>query len=393
MSSSARLTPEQKRYIFRGQWFRLLERTKPKAQPIPLLSWTARKDHTCKTIYELVLSITGKRKSLSSKHIAGIYRIIHCRRCGHIYHPYLAALFPEWYIRLGGNLKLVAVKRPKTLIRDLANVKELLVEGVKPDTQLSLMIQVLAGIVPCSIEHPQFDRFIRHAQFDGLEPNWDTYLKLRSIYDKRLNFGYRKYEFVVMFLGYAGRLAGVPLEESEPYVIEIVLDRYLGFKNYLFSGHPDEENITMFYNEDNYRERMVELFEEAVETEFAACGATAVEVSTYDCLYHDCIMVFDDTTGLLESFHREEIAANKEFDHDDSIVSQITNDRRRLTNVVGKIKVRQVLTAVEVRRHIINATVDIFLRHYRPYELTFNCDADDLSAIGLTRKRIESLEI
>lgn len=87
--------------------------------------------HSCKRMYQYIL----ENEMTSPMSLAAVWRLIHCKKCGLIYLPRLAAspTLASYYVRFGGDLKLLHSKKPKLLCRDLPAVAAALREGVKAD--------------------------------------------------------------------------------------------------------------------------------------------------------------------------------------------------------------------------------------------------------------------
>lgn len=62
----------------------------------------------------------------------------HCKKCGFKYHPLLVALpgLAEYYIRFGGNIKLLYSSKPKRLIRDVPAIRAALAKNIKADLKM-----------------------------------------------------------------------------------------------------------------------------------------------------------------------------------------------------------------------------------------------------------------
>jgi hypothetical protein len=106
-------------------------------------AWLSQNNHTCERMYEVMTASAhsislGGSAQLTPHAIAAIWRIIHCRKCKFAYHPRIAAhpLTAEWYVKFGGDLKILYSKRPKTLIRDLPTIQAAIRRGVKYDPRL-----------------------------------------------------------------------------------------------------------------------------------------------------------------------------------------------------------------------------------------------------------------
>lgn len=90
--------------------------------------------HTCKRMFEYIQT-HGPSTPMS---LAAVWRIIHCKKCGFTYHTQIAAMpeLSEYYVRFGGDVKIIHTKRPKSLIRDLPGIKAAVSKGVKADPKM-----------------------------------------------------------------------------------------------------------------------------------------------------------------------------------------------------------------------------------------------------------------
>ena len=68
--------------------------------------------YTCKAMYGYILT----HDLLSPMSLAAVWRLIHCKKCGFMYHPRLAASpsLAEYYIKFGGDLKFFIARSPNS---------------------------------------------------------------------------------------------------------------------------------------------------------------------------------------------------------------------------------------------------------------------------------------
>lgn len=156
------------------------------------VAWLTQRNynHTCKSMYDYILT----HDLLSPMSIAAVWRMIQCKKCNFVYHPRIAASpsLAEYYIRFGGDMKILHTIRPKLLIRDLPSIKSVVAKGIKVDPKMksgavkciadNLYVYeqlgdtaILAGMIdPAYVDedvtNPLFQRLLYLKAYDSLPP-------------------------------------------------------------------------------------------------------------------------------------------------------------------------------------------------------------------------------
>jgi len=329
------------------------------------MSWVSQNTthRTCKKLHEYILV----HDILSPMSLAAIWRLINCKKCGFVYHPRIAASpsLAEYYVRFGGDLKILHSKKPKLLIRDLPAIKDAVRKGIKPDPKMKPGavksaadntylfeqlgdVAVLAGMIDpeyvsiADLETPLFQRLIARKAYDSL-PCRFAYDTLVANKDKN------SYQNVLSRLEILNLREGPEFAKGRHVrVLTIgaaaVSSGDIGLQQYLFSYKPKlDENLDDLPNrlykvlkyEDRYREhikkRVLDVIEEIGEANpgldpiydermleyihYDVSGILAYEDGhrtpvTYDFMVkegRDMHMRFDKETGNLLSKFRSEI--------------------------------------------------------------------------------------
>lgn len=357
------------------------------------IAWQSREytGRTCEKLFEYI----QKYDPLSPMSIAAVWRIVHCKNCKSIYHNQIAEsnIWAEYYIRFGGDLKIVSRRRsPKLLIRDLPSIKAVVAKGIKADPKMK------PGAVKCSDDNNYlFEQLGDIAILAGMiDPDYVSEDPEDSLLQRLLHF--KAYDSVPPLIASkhinVSCLASISDETDSRVDLRVVkiIPEHFSF-TFIFNAVTTNVNLHVYLlcgKFDENSDSLIQLYEVFGKTEIYQEYVTKCAQLTIDrikqkfpdknIIYADDIFSYNSNDIYIEEQSDNNIllAPYSHFYKLNNFKAEMPLDRLRDKYLDRDWRDKDTMTGLQLREFFIERTKQYYLKELETWRFCqfVNCDFD-----------------